>query len=456
MFVMNIKKSCIYLGIIVLLSVFLKILIFGITVVGDEELISGDMPGYLLLADSIYQKQSFGSFEDGQFHPNIRRTPGYPVFIAVHKLFFGNSLIPLFITQILMSSLLAVFVYSITRKMTGSTMIAFLGAIMIALEPTYIHFCLLPLTDMFFTFVLVVSVASFIKWKESSATWWLCLSAFLLSVSVLTRPIAIFLFIVFIPFICFYNANWKSSAVNCLIWIIISVAPVAGWIVRNAVVVGVPQLSSISSVNMLFYRGAGVKSKLEGIPWSQAKKNLQDEAIEYKEIHNPTQKEYLDYLSSQGIKLILNHPVLYARVHAEGVAQMLFGPALRYVFWRLGFPQEGFGILTALNNGDLSEGIKALKNKGLFSVFLGGIELAYCLALFFLVGFGLFYYPRFGWCFLLVCIISAYFIVLSGGPEAGARFRMPLLPFWIPLALSGLMIICEKLGCVLNDKDRYK
>ncbi|MDX9755714.1 MAG: glycosyltransferase family 39 protein [bacterium] len=423
---MNTRLYPFAISLICIFSVGMKVWFLYNTVVPLDALLTGDIPLYLELADSLYEQGQFGTVGPEGFTPNLLRTPGYPAFIVAIRLLVGNSLIPLLLVQAILSGVICFLVYWLARRRCPEPF-ALLAAMVVAVDPATIHHTLLPLTESLFTLALVFAVIALVRWKSSVSLYWLAGSALGLSATVLIRPISMYLVIPLLPFVWRTERSWQKTLLYPILWLILFLAPMAGWTLRNAVVAGVPTYCSISSYSFLLYRGAGVKAKLEGIPFMEAQSLLKQEMAEAQAASPLPLRDYLQAVKQKGLNYVIQHPIVYARVHLEGMVRALFGPAVCYLSWRLGGTQEGLGILTALENGNLREGLASLPYARLG---VSIVELGFSLAL---IGFSVWAVWRASrgrdWELVLMGVVCLYFILISGGPEAGARFRVPIIPF---------------------------
>lgn len=410
-----------------LIALLLRAGLHSATVIPMEEIISGDAPGYLARAESLYKGHGFTIEVDGVHKPDTVRTPVYPLFLASIKTMVGLSPATVFTMQSLLVVMVIIATFLLTTRL-ASPRAGMIAAGIVAVAPSLIHASLLVMTEVLFMTFTMLGVYSLFRWKAKSMYLWLVLSAIAFTLATLTRPISLFIPIIVLPYIFIVNQeSTKKALMHSLVWLVIYTLPIAGWVARNAIVADMAGLTNISAINMYEYRAAGVVSKLEGIPFQEARTKLIQQMAD--ETRGFSTAARLEYMNTKGVEIITSHPLTYAWVHTEGILRLLFGRAVPFIAWRMDIPIEGLGILTALEKGNYSELTARLFSRNALSVVAGFMEVGILLVLYFLTIFSVIQMKNDNQSlYLLILALIFYFLVLSGGPEAGARFRAPLIP----------------------------
>ncbi|MCR4311431.1 MAG: glycosyltransferase family 39 protein, partial [Candidatus Taylorbacteria bacterium] len=245
-------------------------LLFFVVSLGSDQVRAGENPrfvypvhgsdsaGYVVLADNILEQKVFSQDAISPFTPDTFRTPGYPFFLALFKFVFGSyTWFPLI--QILCTVGVSFMVLRMGERLFSRT-VGMIGAFLYLLDPTVILHSLVLLSDSTYVFLVVLTVyLLFFKSKEGSArerTMVVATAGVVLGISVLARPISMFLPAVLLPFYIFSvraDLSKKKIAQNTLLFIFGLCMLTVPWLVRNKNAVGVWGLSSVASFNLFFY-----------------------------------------------------------------------------------------------------------------------------------------------------------------------------------------------------------
>jgi 4-amino-4-deoxy-L-arabinose transferase-like glycosyltransferase len=165
-----------------------------------------DTLDYLKLANNLY---NFGAYSLSDFPPlvpSLRRAPGYPYFLAFFQWLGGGNISfqTVAFMQCALDALTAAAIFLLARKVVSKPL-AFAAALFYILHPGAIFRSRLILTECLFTFLLVAGVLLLVEAFEKERIWLLMLAGLLLGGSVLTRPLAIIL-----P-VLFAFAVWRKS-----------------------------------------------------------------------------------------------------------------------------------------------------------------------------------------------------------------------------------------------------
>lgn len=223
-------------------------------------------------------------------------------------------------------------------------------------------------------------------------------------------------------------------AVGCVVWahvrlrqlgrvgavlllvILPSILLVGGWQLRNYRVSGSSEFSQVKVLNLLSVRGAGIVALRDGIPLSEAQHWLRsDLGIHSARVVTP---ELEERMKEEAFRLIRQHPVVFLRMEVTGAMRLLIGP----------------GVATTRD--------------------LIGRRAATPLIVLALVHLGLLYCGVLAWLFLpgetrdittfALLGIAMYFVIVSAGPEAYSRFRVPTVPIFSLVSAAGLVKVLRR------------
>ena len=342
-------------------------------------------------------------------HPDTVRTPGYPVLLAL----FGAHPLPIIILQHLGSVALAVAIYLFVSSRTASRLMAMVASLLFALDVSTIHNANKILSETLFT-VLLYGVFVLTLQKRR-----LALIALLAGALVLVRPIALFYFV---P-LAIVLAVWRLSMRQITLFVAIAIALPAGWAVRNRVRTGAFTVSSIGSMNLLAHRAAGVLAiEDEGDDFrkdlNDEQSGLQDDAddIVQKALHVEDAQDLpvairAPYYSSYAMRVIAQHPFAFVELTIRGLLVNLFDSD-----W------EAVAIESSLSPEIIRLAVSAVPVIVFAFATVGAIDL----------------WRRDRALALMIAITVVYFIGISAGSEAEARFRVPVVPQMAIAAAAGV------------------
>lgn len=413
--------------------------VFALTRIPSEEIVKGDAVGYLQLAENLIQHRLFGEWdESNRYSPNVSRTPLYPLYVAAHTLVFGEPLPWLYMTQSLLTGMTAVLCFYICRLHVHPRA-GIPAAAIIAIDPAINHNVLSPLSEALYLFLLTGGIFTLLQWHKTGRVGYLVGCSISFSLSAITKPISLFLLVPIAILIGFRSIPFRQRMTNILLFTVCFVSLPGIWIVRNQVVADFPSISSITGVNFYFYRTAGVLAKVENISFEDAQKRLRQAYQNYFRDDPPTPRESHRYLMNQSVDYMRVHPWQTLEMEAEGSLRLLFGPSLRYIVMRTGGHLEPLGLQSAFERRNVVQGFLYLLRKNIVTIVVNTVELIYLLSLYVLSLVGIWFYLRpQPWRTSALMALLLYFLLLSSGPEAGPRLRIPLIPMVAILADIGI------------------
>ncbi|MCY2986162.1 MAG: hypothetical protein NTY15_21240 [Planctomycetota bacterium] len=239
-----------------------------------------DAVDYGLLAKNILENRTFSRTTD--LHPDPLRTPGYPLLLCL----FRSDISPVwtYIAQIVMLAGTVFFVVKMTKEAFGECAAVIAGSLMVTDHSLY---CLAlqtmaEIAGLFF-FLCGLGIAKWPCHKLSDSSFKrLAVSAFFLSYAVLIRPS--FLMIPFALIFVDTAASWWSRkniftmhfGIRTIVFLLLfSVMPI-GWVARNYTLFGLPQLTTVSTHNLVYFVGAGAIQYREKVDRYEAQARIAD------------------------------------------------------------------------------------------------------------------------------------------------------------------------------------
>jgi 4-amino-4-deoxy-L-arabinose transferase-like glycosyltransferase len=388
----------------------------------DHEHYGVDTPTYLIPADNLLHGHGF---VNALHQPELRRTPGYPLLLAIFRIapLKIEYLIPV---QHLLCVLLAVAVTAIALRITGSRLAVYVTAVVLSFDLATFRVANLLLTEVLFT--VLISLICWTLYRATTkptANVLAYIAAGLLgSYAVLVRPVGI---LYFVPLsFCLFLVLKRRALRPVLVFVVSFLLLPVLWTTRNFVEGGYLGISAIGAEDILYYRAAGALAiqqpgsypanilKVSGALIQQTCPDLEREY--QRNCSQITDAQQAAYASRKGLSMIRRYPLSYLHSAVVSLAYLVFG--------------GGAEALSRISN--FSPRVAAC------IVLLFTIPEA-CFAL---IGCWYWYRRDRALCWFLVLTI-AYFLVISAGGEAYSRFKVPIMPMYALLIGGGVLRIVQ-------------
>ena len=414
----------------------------------------GDSREYVTLAYNLVSSHTFTRDTAPPFRPELFRTPGYPLLLAIPFALFGPSLIWPLLLQLLLSIATVWLTRRLGLELGLAPMSAGLAALFVALSPNLAFLSSKLISEALFIPMLLVCVLLLNRHRLTGRTRDLVGTGVCSGLLVLTRPIATFFPLVIAAYLLWLARGQRlivhrSSLIAPLILLACSSIVIAPWVIRNGQKTGRYIISTASEHNIYLYDAATVLASEKGITIPQARDSMMAEAqAEFGPIDTTDEATMWQKLSAVARSHFFRRPALAAPVWLFGVfADFLnpisVGPLLIHA-----------GSSPAPGSANLLQSSLALLTKGkvtqafstAWRVRVGGAPLFIlvvlaCAALFnlILIWFGfasLFLRRTRGLLWLLLPIL--YFTLVTG-TVGDARFRAPIEPLLCLFAAVALI-----------------
>ncbi len=242
-------RSLIFVFLLSLMIRMLFVWIQGSFHIFDMYFVASDSRLYEALAHNLLSGS--GYVLDGK--PTAVVTPGYPIFLAVlHWLGIETPLGVGFI-QSLVGAATCVLV-AIVGHYVGGARAAVVAGLLSAFYVHLIFWTGYVLTDTFFVFLVVASLAALLKWQEDVKSRFRAgLAGVLLGLGSLTRPHLIGFAVLGFTWVVITAQRRRAAAVFSGLFLLLAVAGVlAPWTVRNYQLFGVPIVGSTLAGEVLY------------------------------------------------------------------------------------------------------------------------------------------------------------------------------------------------------------
>ncbi len=375
-----------------------------------------------MLAEGIYSTQI-----SQPPHPDNFRTPFYPAFLVPFVYLKTSLYLPALAGAILMS-LAAVFVFIFGKKIFDRKTAA-AGALLFALEPVGAIISSQLMAEAMFMLFFVPAVFKLGFYVRSGRRRELLLGALFMALAALTRPVAIWFFVL-IPIVILLAGLNRENLKNFLLAFLIFLGVLSPWLFYSFFTLGTWGLYSQSDMALYTYH-AKLFSEWLGEP--EALRSVNYEAME-----KNFDARVIPEMKKAALELITSRPFEYARFHLAKTYRLFSDSGFVNVLNGLPYPQFHYDSAQGgfLESGDFV----ALREKPpLIILLLADLAIVLISVLAFLNPFfvrkfsGENYKPKLF--FVFVIIIYA----LLASPIGGPRLRIPLNPLLFLLALESIM-----------------
>ena len=427
--------------VVLVVGALLRFALFAVAASGSSArlLYLPDSLDYDLLARRLVAHARFARDERAPFHPEILRTPAYPVFLATiyaaagpHPLpgppspGSGNGatdhrgeIVAAALAGVFLSTTAIALVRRAAREwLPGSS--GRLAALLVALDLGAAAYGCFLLTEALFVVLLLLALTNLGRLRRGRTARDVAARAgddsrhalavgLLLGLATLCRPIALGL-----P-VAFALGRTRRQAALLLSGAALAVAP---WVLRNGLTAGLWNVSSVGSVNLLYHRATAIES---------AKAGRENDSPDHAPGENDP--EAVRRMTRQGLDVLARNTGMLAFLTARAWVRTL-GPDEDPILLLLGYPAEPTPWWLAQREGSRQPaGLSWLEN---------ALEGAFLLFLYSAVARAIpaFRDPERRPLLLAVAAVLAYFVLVSG-PEYYGRFRVPLVPLLALAAEAG-------------------
>jgi 4-amino-4-deoxy-L-arabinose transferase-like glycosyltransferase len=358
-----------------------------------QSIMENDSWGYLKTGLMIFEEGKFGVYNEFRhFVPEIYRTPGYPFFLGMLHGFFHIPLTGVIFIQCLMTILTSWLIFQIAQLVNPR--VGYFSAFIVLADPPILIYSMMILTESLFLLLVTLLYFSFVLYLRSHEVRWVILSAFLLGLSVLVRPIGYLLGVGIGALILIYGYrdNRKQAIVATSLFLFIVYSLVGLWHLRNYLVAHDATFSSITQATIFSQYATGMVN-------SFARNNLQQQGL------NPI--VYYLQAGFESLLGLLTDPgnFKYFDSYSLRIAGKIFGYPWM-IFWLIGL----LASLVKLRNNAFNQ--------------FAGVMILY---------------------FIVTSIAGA---MLGCGP----RFRVPMVPFIAILSAQGWDYLNDKFLKTLRRK----
>lgn len=371
---------------------------------GDAFLVS-DSGSYLILGRSLAEGLGFRNLEG---LPDLFRTPGYPLLLAIGSL-LGHPVRFALAMQLVMSAGIVLLTFALAQRVLHDDRLAIACAWIVALEPTMLAWSLKVMPETLLTLALVAFAYAAVRPFETRQPRWIAAAALSLCIAAYVKPIVYPLVIL----ICIASLLRPRIAA---IFVAVCVLLLAPWHIRNARL-GYAGFSTLVARAAYLSAGGSILAQREHRNYE----DVRGELLVRSDVRGPT-ADPARY-GREGLAIVASDPLAYAKTHVKGMLRTMFDPGAAEYFRFFGVYREG-GRAT-LASGGVRGAARAYP-----LLFWSSVMLAIVLAPLVLMPLVAAMRTR-SFAFALLFAIAAYLITAGGGVPGTSRFRVPAVPFLV-------------------------
>ena len=401
--------------------------------------------------------------------PEIDRTPGYPLFLAVASL-PGSAFAAL--AQVILSAFTVVLVWRLAHAVFGEERIALAASWIFAFEPVSVVYSVRLLSETLFLALFLLSMERLAVFLRERSLRELAAAGIWLAAATYVRPVSYYLPMALAvgsiavlaripglppqrqrpiagdpgmppqrhrPVAGDPGMRWKAPAV-----LLLSVLPwLAAWQLRNWLETGFGGFSSVAIGNLYFYQAAEVTARVEHRPFASVQDDYGYAGVHAYIARHPeqagwSQSQRLAFMEAAAGRVLRAHPGALLSVQLEGSAMVAFTPCAADLLKLLGaYPRDDEMPRRIVHEGLAQAAPRLVQAHPWQAAAMAALE-AMLLGLYFFAARGaLFGHARRDALWLLLGI-SLYFIAVSGGAQAVGRYRLPVMPIVCIFAAAGL------------------
>lgn len=421
---------------IALCALVFRLCLFVIGSVKEERFLYADSIRYLTTAKGIIQN---GIMKPDGNSVDMLSAPLYPLFCALLLKIF-SSIKAIMLIQNLLGMIICILVYRLGKAVFGRK-VGYIASFIYAVDIlSVIHTNTLQ-TETLFTLFFISSIYLFILFLNKQKIKYLIFSSFLLGISVMTREVAMYFFLIgIISLIIKYSKKMKLLFSYAVLYMFIFLMLPFIWSYKNYIYTKTFALNYKAEIALyasIFSQSELAKTKGDyGEIWAKYVKEIDDLYNKYE-----NKNIWLNELRKKISNKIISEPTLFIKGYTKGMIRMLINvPRAEFVFIT-GLPYSGrLGFL--LDYADFNNVLNVIKQMHpivilfvIYSLFINFTLLIFSLKTFFSF-FEFNQKKKLLTCFLFLVVI--YFVLLSTGSNAVSRFKVPIIPVLCILAGSGI------------------
>lgn len=423
----------------VFLSVLSKLVLSILVTIYHPNGVFGDSDSseYHRLALNLLQHGTFSQSPQPPYEPEVLRTPAYPLMLAGFYGVFGVQPVIIVLLQIALS-VGTIFIGFKIATLLFHEQAGLLTALLLATDPVSIYHTQVLLTETAFTTSISLCLLLFLHALKDPSRWhWSAGTSICLALATYIRPTGYYLgFILPVIFftMTFPTIGWRRAAKSAFMFLSLYAVLTGSWQLHNYLQTGSIEFSQMKNRYLFVAKAAGIVAMRDDLNIEEAQQGLAFEHFQSipPDLRATSPTRFFESQGKYAMAIIAEHPVLFLGTTLKGVLASLFGPSnLSHLFGL-----DSVELRQSVLKGDFSK-FSYSHWAMAFSSWIYGIGFLIVLYLGILLFFirGRFFSQ--GMALLLFTVL--YVLVLSSGPEAYSRFRLPVMPALCVMAAVGFL-----------------
>ena len=412
--------------------------------------------GKIIMVDAEpYNNFALSILKDRSFeHTGTYRTPGYPLFLAFVYALFGARPWVVILIQVFIGTF-TIFLVHLWARQWFNERVANISALLYAVEPHVIVYGACLLTETLFVFIVLLSVYMWYRGIRNENIIYVSAGALLLGYSALVRPILIVfpgLLIVLSLFLKGARPGFKiKSSLVMILFFSLAVSP---WLVKNYLQYGHFSLTHINGYNLLYVSAAYTEVARTGKTYLDVCRDFDVISKEKGAFATSDLFKQSDIFSGIALTYMRDHPGLYIRRHLTGMVTLFTNLASTDTMDLVGLDsmKKKYNVYEFHNFIDMIKWY--FQNKTFDEIFFGLSVSAFLILTYLFCFYGI-------WAALsdklYSCLINnisiAFYFCFMTGVFGVARYRLPLIPFYIIFSAYGITKLLGKLS-INNSLDK--
>ncbi len=256
------------LTIIMTIGLILRLLFFSLYLQHNPLIVSFDSAHYHSLAQSL---ESGNGYVDKQNKPYFYRLPGYSFFLASCYYLFKNSAVAALWSQVILSILIPLFIFFLTRILFPSYPKAHLFATLLAsLHPGYLIYSGLMMSETLFIILFILFTIMFFKIVQHPTQIDALLCGLILGLTSLVRPVGHLLLPLILGLLMLSPLTSKQKISSSLILTCTWGFTISWWLIRNYHFTGMIFFHTLGGPHFLNHCAAKLLMKQQNCSYNEA------------------------------------------------------------------------------------------------------------------------------------------------------------------------------------------
>jgi len=416
----------------------LRIILFVYFVETKGEAYSADSYLYLHLADNICKHLVFSRDTLPPFTPEVFRTPGYPVFLAILKLLgvpgpYGTAAVQEIIYLACVMSFLRY------GRIVFAQKIVWAATIFLLLEPGGLAYPKEIFAEVLFLPGLLGGLLAIAYYLRQQQLRYLLLAACLMGIGALVRPVIFYLPLLIAVVLLAFAASERKRWVHVGLFLLTFVLVISPWLGRNYYYFNKVVMSGQQSNMFAYYHVPLVLQAAEGKTFKQGRDFMLEQVARAEKQQAKVLDRPLNFVEKFKLEQQLafaelaKYPQQYAKQWLYGIIKTMVSANLLELNHVLRLPIESLSFYAGESQGFTGRVVSFMQNPNRLYVALVCFRLL-------VAGFavlGMIKILKGRDCFLWIMLLANLYFIGTPGPMGYARFRFPMEVFWFIQALLG-------------------